>query len=114
MFQMTVADIFFIRGRGLVATGQIEQGTLNVGDDVQINGNGAIRVEGIEMFRKKLDQANQGDNVGILLKGIDRDDIKAGDVLTTGTPAPTFAPPPPASPDISQSQDAANRALGRD
>lgn len=113
---MPVADIFFIRGRGLVATGKVETGTLNVGDDVQINGGRSVRVEGIEMFRKTLDQANEGDNVGILLKGIDKDDIKSGDVLTSGAPAPAqgFGSPFEPAPDITASQDAANRALGRD
>ena len=115
VFRMTVADIFFIKGRGLVATGRVEQGTLNVGDDVQLNGAGTIRVDGIEMFRKVVNQATEGDNVGLLLKGLDKSDISGGDVLTSGTAAAQgFEQPFQPAPDITASQDAANRALGRD
>lgn len=102
MFRMTVADVFFITGRGLVATGKIEDGTLRVGDEVRVNNGPQVRVDGIEAFRKVLDQAQTGDNVGLLLKGLDRSDVKAGDVITgeaapgdiVGAQAP--APPPPA------------------
>ncbi len=60
MFRMTIAEVFFIRGRGSVATGKIEAGTLRVGDDVLIDGNGPVRVDGIEAFRKMLEQAAAG------------------------------------------------------
>ena len=92
MFRMTVADVFVIRGRGAVATGTVEAGTLRVGDEVQINGAGAIRVDAIEAFRKKLDAANAGDNVGLLFKKLDKGDVQAGDVISTaGAEAPRFA-----------------------
>jgi elongation factor Tu len=83
-FRMTVEDVFSIAKRGTVVTGKIEQGTLNVGDEVTIQrGNGEKRalVTGIEMFRKTLNQANAGDNVGILLKDISKQDVQRGDVL---------------------------------
>ena len=110
MFRMTVADIFFIKNRGLVATGKIEDGTLRVADEVRVNDAAAFAVSGIEMFRKVLDEASAGENVGILLKKASREDVKAGDVLTAGAAAPT-APQPP---DVASQHDAANRALGRD
>jgi elongation factor Tu len=83
-FRMTVADIFSIKGRGTVVTGKIEGGTLQVGDEIVIQGkNGEKRttVAGIEMFRKVLSQAEAGAEVGVLLKDITRDGIQAGDVL---------------------------------
>jgi translation elongation factor EF-1alpha len=84
MFRMTVSDVFFITGRGLVATGKVEEGTLNVGDEVLLNGGAKVRVDAIEAFRKTLEQAVAGDNVGVLLRGVDRGDVNAGDVLTSG------------------------------
>jgi elongation factor Tu len=86
-FRMTVQDVFFIRDRGTVVTGQIEQGVLKVGDELQIQRPGTARkviVTGLEMFRKQLTQAGAGENVGILLKNLDKDDLKAGDILTGG------------------------------
>jgi translation elongation factor EF-Tu-like GTPase len=80
---MTVADVFFIRNRGLVATGQVEAGSLRVGDHVLVNGQRQVRVEAIEMFRKTLDTANAGDNVGLLLADVTNEDVASGDVLTT-------------------------------
>ena len=84
-FRMTVADVFFIRGRGTVVTGQIEAGTLHVNDEVQIDRPGAPRrtvvVAGIEMFRKILTEANAGDNVGVLLRDVQKKDIAHGDLL---------------------------------
>jgi translation elongation factor EF-1alpha len=93
---MTVDDVFFIRGRGAVATGRIEQGTLRTGDEVLIGGNGPFRVDGIEMFRKVLDEAHEGDNVGLLFKQLDRDQIPRGAIVTAGDDSVSaFAPPSP-------------------
>jgi elongation factor Tu len=83
-FRMIVEDVFSIAKRGTVVTGKIEGGTLNVGDEVAIQGtNGERRtvVTGIEMFRKIASQANAGDNVGILLKDISKQDVQRGDVI---------------------------------
>jgi len=83
-FLMPVEDVFSITGRGTVATGRIEQGVINTGDEVEIVG---IRpttktvVTGVEMFRKILDQGQAGDNVGCLLRGTKREDIERGQVL---------------------------------
>ena len=107
MFRMTVSDIFVIKGRGLVATGKIEQGSLRVGDEVRVNGAAAFEVTGIEMFRKRLDEATAGDNVGVLLKKASEDDVKPGDVLSGGTSFSTAG-------DVGADHDAAQRALGRD
>jgi translation elongation factor EF-Tu-like GTPase len=81
MFQMTVQDVFVIHGRGAVATGRVEYGELRVGDEVQINGGPAVRVDAIEAFRKKLDTAKAGDNVGLLFKKLTKSDLAAGDVI---------------------------------
>ena len=83
-FLMPVEDVFSITGRGTVATGRIETGIVKVGDEVQIMGLGADLksvVTGVEMFRKLLDQGEAGDNVGLLLRGIDKNEIKRGMVL---------------------------------
>jgi len=83
-FRMTVEDVFSIKGRGTVVTGKIETGTIKIGDEITIQGrNGEKRtiVSGIEMFRKTMNQAGTGDNVGLLLKDIARPDIQQGDVL---------------------------------
>ncbi|MDD2961603.1 MAG: elongation factor Tu [Muribaculaceae bacterium] len=83
-FLMPVEDIFSITGRGTVATGRIEAGIVKVGDEVQIIGLGAdIKsvVTGVEMFRKLLDQGEAGDNVGLLLRGVDKTEIKRGMVI---------------------------------
>ena len=83
-FLMPVEDVFSITGRGTVATGRIETGIIKVGDEVQIMGLGADLksvVTGVEMFRKLLDQGEAGDNVGLLLRGIDKNEIKRGMVL---------------------------------
>lgn len=83
-FRMTVADVFFIRGRGTVVTGQIESGTLNVGDEIYVRSSSSSRkvtVSGIEMFRKILDQAKAGDNVGVLLRDITKQNVQKDDVL---------------------------------
>ncbi|MDE7413527.1 MAG: elongation factor Tu [Muribaculaceae bacterium] len=83
-FLMPVEDVFSITGRGTVATGRIETGIVKVGDEVQILGLGADRkttVTGVEMFRKLLDEGQAGDNVGLLLRGVDKNEIKRGMVL---------------------------------
>ncbi len=83
-FLMPVEDVFSITGRGTVATGRIEAGRVKVGDEVQILGLGADKksvVTGVEMFRKILDEGEAGDNVGLLLRGIDKDEIKRGMVV---------------------------------
>ncbi len=84
-FLMPVDDVFTITGRGTVATGRVERGVIKVGDEVQIVGlseeSRKTVATGVEMFRKLLDQAQAGDNVGILLRGIDRDSIERGQVL---------------------------------
>ena len=89
---MTVADVFVIRGRGLVATGTIEDGAVRVGDIVRIN-DAPATVDGIEAFRKVLDQAQAGDNVGLLFGKLDKGDVQAGDVITAeGETRPSWAP----------------------
>jgi elongation factor Tu len=83
-FLMPVEDVFSITGRGTVATGRVERGTIKVGDDVEIVGlRDTVKtvVTGAEMFRKILDQAEAGDNVGLLLRGIEKDGIERGQVL---------------------------------
>ncbi|WP_018109862.1 elongation factor Tu [Bacteroides propionicifaciens] len=83
-FLMPVEDVFSITGRGTVATGRIETGIVKVGDEVELLGLGEDRkcvVTGVEMFRKLLDRGEAGDNVGLLLRGIEKDDIKRGMVL---------------------------------
>ncbi|HOU67873.1 MAG TPA: elongation factor Tu [Paludibacteraceae bacterium] len=84
-FLMPVEDIFSITGRGTVATGRIETGIIKVGDEIEIIGLGAEKlkstVTGVEMFRKLLDKGEAGDNVGLLLRGIDKTQVKRGMVL---------------------------------
>ena len=83
-FLMPVEDVFTISGRGTVATGRIERGIIKVGDEVQIVGlrdTQKTTITGVEMFRKLLDQGQAGDNVGLLLRGIDREAIERGQVL---------------------------------
>jgi elongation factor Tu len=84
-FLMPVEDVFSITGRGTVATGRIETGVANTGDEVDIIGMGAEKMKstitGVEMFRKILDRGEAGDNVGILLRGIEKTDIKRGMVI---------------------------------
>jgi elongation factor Tu len=85
-FRLTVQDIFSIKGRGTVVTGQIESGTVSVGSTVAQSRQGQlvrrVQVTGVEMFRKKLDTAKAGDNVGLLLDSVGRDDLAGGDVLS--------------------------------
>ncbi|HEV2412344.1 MAG TPA: elongation factor Tu [Candidatus Saccharimonadales bacterium] len=83
-FLMPIEDVFSIKGRGTVATGRIEQGIVKVNEEVEIVGLHATQksvVTGVEMFKKQLDQGQAGDNVGILLRGIERDQIERGQVL---------------------------------
>jgi elongation factor Tu len=83
-FLMPIEDVFGIKGRGTVATGRIERGVVKVGEEVEILGIRDARkvvVTGVEMFRKLLDQGEAGDNVGLLLRGIEREDIERGQVI---------------------------------
>ena len=85
-FLMPIEDIFTITGRGTVATGRVERGVLHVNEEVEIGGikeeTTKTTVTGIEMFRKLLDEAQAGDNIGALLRGIKREDVERGQVLT--------------------------------
>ena len=84
-FLMPIEDIFSITGRGTVATGRVEQGVVKVGDTVEVVGltdeKRQVVVTGVEMFRKQLDQAEAGDNIGALLRGVQREEIQRGQVL---------------------------------
>ncbi len=84
-FLMPIEDIFSITGRGTVVTGRVERGTIHVNDPVELIGFGdaprPTTVTGVEMFRKLLDQGEAGDNVGLLLRGIDKKDVKRGEVV---------------------------------
>ena len=84
-FRMIVQDVFSIKGRGTVVTGQIESGTITVGDDIRIQGKSSSKttvVAGVEVHRKVVPHAQTGDNVGVLLKDISKEDVQQGDVLT--------------------------------
>ncbi|MBI1371172.1 MAG: elongation factor Tu [Phycisphaera sp.] len=84
-FLMSVEDVFSIKGRGTVATGRIERGIVKVGDECEIVGLGDTRktvITGVEMFQKTLDQGQAGDNVGCLLRGVEKDDVARGQVLS--------------------------------
>ena len=92
-FLMPVEDVFSITGRGTVGTGRIESGIIKVGDEVSILGMGAdskTTVTGVEMFRKLLDEGQAGDNAGLLLRGIDKEDIQRGLVRAIGNPHERF------------------------
>ena len=83
-FLMPIEDVFTITGRGTVATGRVERGVVKVGDVVDIVGMGSNKnttITGVEMFRKLLDQAQAGDNIGVLLRGIQRNEVERGQVL---------------------------------
>jgi elongation factor Tu len=83
-FLMAVEDVFSIEGRGTVATGRIEKGVIKVGEDVEIIGFGETRktvCTGVEMFNKTMPQGEAGDNVGVLLRGVKREDIERGQVI---------------------------------
>jgi elongation factor Tu len=84
-FLMPIEDVFGIKGRGTVVTGRIERGLCKVGDEIEIVGFGERRkvvVTGVEMFQKTLDQGEAGDNVGVLLRGVERDEVERGQVLS--------------------------------
>jgi elongation factor Tu len=91
-FLMPIEDVFGIKGRGTVVTGRVERGRVKVGEEVEIVGFGATRktvVTGVEMFKKLLDEGQAGDNVGCLLRGVERDEIFRGQVLAkTGSITP--------------------------
>ena len=96
-FLMPVEDVFSITGRGTVATGRIETGKIHTGDELQLIGLGAegrkTVCTGVEMFRKILDDGQAGDNVGLLLRGVDKKEIKRGQILAKPgsiTPHTTF------------------------
>ena len=95
-FLMPVEDVFSIKGRGTVVTGRIETGVVKVGDEIEVVGLKDAQkttVTGVEMFRKMLDQGEAGDNVGILLRGVGKDDVERGQVLAkpgTSTPHTEF------------------------
>ena len=83
-FLMSIEDVFTITGRGTVVTGRVERGRLNINEEVEIVGIKETKktvATGIEMFRKQLDYAEAGDNAGVLLRGINRDDVERGQVL---------------------------------
>lgn len=83
-FLMPIEDVFSIKGRGTVVTGRVEQGVIKINEEVEIVGIKATRktvVTGVEMFRKQLDQGQAGDNVGLLLRGIEKDDVERGMVI---------------------------------
>jgi elongation factor Tu len=83
-FLMPVEDVFSITGRGTVGTGRVERGIVKVGDEMELIGFGAKRktvVTGVEMFRKLLDSGQAGDNIGVLLRGVDKDEIERGMVI---------------------------------
>jgi elongation factor Tu len=83
-FLMPIEDVFGIKGRGTVATGRVDRGIVKVGEEVEILGIRDARkvvVTGVEMFRKLLDQGEAGDNIGLLLRGIEREDIERGQVI---------------------------------
>jgi len=84
-FLLSVEDVFSITGRGTVATGRVERGKVKVGEEVEVVGLHAeprkTVVTGVEMFRKTLDEAEAGDNVGVLLRGVDREEIERGQVV---------------------------------
>jgi len=96
-FLMPVEDVFSITGRGTVATGRIETGKIHTGDEIEVIGLGAegrkTVCTGVEMFRKILDDGQAGDNVGLLLRGVDKKEIKRGQILAKSgsiTPHTTF------------------------
>jgi len=83
-FLMPVEDVFSIKGRGTVVTGRIERGVVKVNDEIEIVGIVPTKktvVTGVEMFRKELDQGQAGDNVGVLLRGVEKDDVERGQIL---------------------------------
>ena len=86
-FSLTVADVFVIKGRGTVVTGRVETGSVRVGSPARIERAGQVVAQtvvvGIEQFRKIIDEAHAGENVGIFLHGVDKTTVQSGDVLTS-------------------------------
>jgi len=82
VFRLTVDDVFSIRGRGTVMTGEVEVGSVRVGDQVWVADRPGVRIDGIEAFRKKLDEAETGQTVGLLLTSLSKDDVNRGDVIS--------------------------------
>lgn len=84
-FRLTVVDVFTIRGRGTVVTGQVESGSIMIGAAVRVERSGQVIartvIAGIEQFRKIVDEAHEGDNVGLLVRSLAADSVRAGDVL---------------------------------
>ena len=83
-FLMPIEDVFSISGRGTVVTGRVERGVINVGDEIEIVGirdTSKTTCTGVEMFRKLLDRGEAGDNIGALLRGVDREGVERGQVL---------------------------------
>jgi elongation factor Tu len=84
-FRLTVEDVFMITGRGVVVTGRVETGTVSVGQAVEVVRGGVVvastEVTGIEKFRAELETARPGDNVGLLLRGLGREELSSGDVV---------------------------------
>lgn len=83
-FRMPIEDVFHINNRGTVVTGAIKRGTIKVDDEVYIKGSKYYKktmILGIEMFRKKLSHAKTGDNVGLILKDVNKEDVQGGDLL---------------------------------
>jgi translation elongation factor EF-Tu-like GTPase len=84
-FRLPVEDVFLITGRGVVVTGRVESGTVRVGMQVNVVRDGGVAmtttVTGVEMFRKVLDSATTGDNVGLLLKGLSKEQLHSGDLI---------------------------------
>jgi elongation factor Tu len=91
VFFMKVDDVFAIKRRGVVATGRIARGTLRAGDVVYVDGGHTAEVVGIEMFRKKVDEASAGETVGVLFGDIDRSALSRGSVLSSDPHAPESA-----------------------
>jgi elongation factor Tu len=86
-FLMPVEDVFSISGRGTVVTGRVERGKVKVGEEIEIVGYKPTEkkvVTGVEMFRKLLDEGVAGDNIGVLLRGVEKDDVERGQVLAKG------------------------------
>ncbi len=85
IFRMTVQDVFSIKGRGTVVTGRIESGTVAVGNEIRIQGKNSSKttvVAGVEVHYKVTSQAQAGDDAGVLLKDIGKEDVQSGDILT--------------------------------
>lgn len=85
-FRLVVEDVFTITGRGTVVTGRVEAGSISVGDTVSVHTDSAVitsRVGGVEAFRKQLTTAHAGENIGLILEGVSRADVKRGSVLSS-------------------------------